>query len=201
MYWDMTDLCMKFMRSKPTRRRRRIQLLHDLQMMVAMLHSNWQLRTRKRERMSKTCCMTTAVWCYYYYYSSLYKYSELTDEQTDRHSNPSSVPDSKRHIYSQQASVPLQCMSCTAMFKQLWQADMHWNYYNLKEEFQLVFLIISDDLDVFSITPGANSKTPVGACGEQGRRVGPVGTEGPGTPPQLHNGTCNTNKLYHAMVG
>jgi len=31
--------------SKPTRGRRRIQMLHGLQMMVALLHSNGQLRT------------------------------------------------------------------------------------------------------------------------------------------------------------
>ena len=33
------------MKGKPTRGRRRIKMLHDLTMMVALLHSNGQLRT------------------------------------------------------------------------------------------------------------------------------------------------------------
>jgi len=46
------------MKGKPTRGRRRIQMLHNLA--NALLHSNRQLRTERygdtRERMSKICC-------------------------------------------------------------------------------------------------------------------------------------------------
>jgi len=46
------------MRGKPTRGRRRIQILHDLAMMVglvALLHSNGQLRTERYGNTEKGC--------------------------------------------------------------------------------------------------------------------------------------------------
>jgi len=44
------------MKGKPTRGRRRIQMLHDLwQMMMALLHSNGQLRTERDGDTEKGC--------------------------------------------------------------------------------------------------------------------------------------------------
>ena len=43
------------MKGKPTRGRRRIQILHDLAMMVALLHSNRQLRTERYGNTEKGC--------------------------------------------------------------------------------------------------------------------------------------------------
>jgi len=76
MFWNMMDFFMKKiegrMKGKPTRGRRRIQMLHDMQMVLAMLHSNVQQRTevwRHRERMSKTCCTAEDYWWWWWFMS------------------------------------------------------------------------------------------------------------------------------------